>query len=236
VPLQPSCIHCRCSPHVCTAAAVLLYTLPLQSSCIYNGGISNVTVTKTSHHTSVITPNRIGSHPPYPSKDDGGYDTIRVQVHSFRSGSPGDVTVGGAAPVHPSPSGARSRRGTPPAGPSDAYDWTRPEWWRYTPHCLLRGTAGRATILARCRPAEVPARRGAGSPRCRLAAGRDPSSVAGAPLESGAAPQGRARSSGARRGSRIRGRRVSRQLAGPPTPQSRARLGLPAAAADAAAL
>jgi hypothetical protein len=44
--------------------------LPLQSSYLM--------VTKTSDHTLVITPNCIGSHPPYPSKDDGGHDTIRV--------------------------------------------------------------------------------------------------------------------------------------------------------------
>ena len=85
--------------------------LPLQSSCIYNGGISSVTLTITSHHTLVITPNRTGSHPPYPSKDDGGHDTIRAHVRSVRPGRPGDVTVGGAAPVHPSSSRARSRRG-----------------------------------------------------------------------------------------------------------------------------
>jgi hypothetical protein len=72
--------------------------------------ISNSSVAKTSSHRLVITPNRIGSRPPYPSKGNGGHDTIRVHVHSFRSGTPGDVTVGGAAPVHPSSSRARSRR------------------------------------------------------------------------------------------------------------------------------
>jgi hypothetical protein len=76
---------------------------------------------RISDHTLVIAPNRIGSRPPYPSKDDGGHDMIRGHVHSVRPGSPGDVTVGGAAPVHPSSSGARSRRGTPPAGPLEAY-------------------------------------------------------------------------------------------------------------------
>ena len=76
----------------------------LQLDSKSNGGISNLTVTKTSDHTLVITPNSIGSHPPYPSKDDGGHNPIRVHVHSVRPGSPGDVTVGGADPVHPSPS------------------------------------------------------------------------------------------------------------------------------------
>ena len=99
-----------------------------------NGGISNLAVTKTSDHTLVITPNRIGSHPPYPSKDGGGQHPIRVRVHSVRPGSPGDVTVGGADPVHPSLSGARSRWGTPPAGPLEAYDQTRPKWWKGIPH------------------------------------------------------------------------------------------------------
>ncbi len=103
---------CRCSPPV-------FIRLGDSKS---NGGISNLTVTKTSDHTLVITPNSIGSHPPYPSKDDGGHDTIRVHVHSVRPGSPGDETVGGADPVHPSSSGARSRRGTPPVGPLNAYD------------------------------------------------------------------------------------------------------------------
>jgi hypothetical protein len=73
----------------------------------------------------VIAPNRTGSRPPYPSVDDGGRDTIRLHVHSVRPGSPGDVTVGGADPVHPSSSRARSRQGTPPAGPLAAYDWPR---------------------------------------------------------------------------------------------------------------
>jgi hypothetical protein len=82
----------------------------------------------------VITPNRIGSRPPYPSIDDGGHDPIRVHVHPSRAGTPGDVTVGGADPVRPSSSRARSRRGTPPAGPLDAYDWTRPDWWKDIPH------------------------------------------------------------------------------------------------------
>jgi hypothetical protein len=98
------------------------------------GGISNLTATKTSDHALVITPNRIGSHPPYPSRDDGGHDAIRVHVHSVCPATPGDVTVGGAAPVHRSSSRARSRRGMPPAGPLEAYDWTRPEWWKDIPH------------------------------------------------------------------------------------------------------
>jgi hypothetical protein len=72
---------------------------------------SSSSVTKASDHTLVSAPHRIGSHPPYPSKDDGGHDTIRAHVRSVRPGRPGDVTVGGAAPVHPSPSRARSRRG-----------------------------------------------------------------------------------------------------------------------------
>jgi hypothetical protein len=68
---------------------------------------------------------------PCPSMDDGGHETIHVHVHSFRSGTLGDVTGGGAAPVHPSSSRARSRRGTPPAGPLDTYDSTRPKWRKY---------------------------------------------------------------------------------------------------------
>jgi hypothetical protein len=92
---------CRCSP------PVFIHLGDSKS----NGGISNLTVTKTSDHTLVITPNRTGSPPPYPSRGDGGHDTIRGHVHSVRPGSPGDVTVGGAAPVHPSSSGTRSRRG-----------------------------------------------------------------------------------------------------------------------------
>jgi hypothetical protein len=70
----------------------------------------NTWVTRIEHHTLVITLTRIGSRLPYPSKDDGGHDTIRVHVHSVRPGSPGGVTVGGADPVHPSSSRARSRR------------------------------------------------------------------------------------------------------------------------------
>ncbi len=35
--------------------------------------------------------------------DDGGHDTIHVHVYSVRPGSPSDVTVGGADPVHPRP-------------------------------------------------------------------------------------------------------------------------------------
>jgi hypothetical protein len=70
----------------------------------------------------VITPNRIGSRPPRSSEDDGGHETSRVHVHSFRSGTPGDVNVGGAAPVHPSSSRVRSRRGHAAGRPVDAYD------------------------------------------------------------------------------------------------------------------
>ena len=106
-------MDCRCSP------PVFIHLGDSKS----NGGITNLTVTKTSDHTLVIILNRICSHLQYPSKGDGGHDTIRVHVHSVRPGSPGDVlTVGGADLVHPSPSGARSRWGTPPAGPLDAYD------------------------------------------------------------------------------------------------------------------
>jgi hypothetical protein len=83
------------------------------------GGISNVTVTKTSDRTLVITPNRIGSRPPqHPSMDDGGHGTTRVHVRSVRPASPGDVTVGGADPVHPSSSRARGPLiGTTPRTP-----------------------------------------------------------------------------------------------------------------------
>jgi hypothetical protein len=31
--------------------------------------------------------NRVASHPPYPSKDGGGRDTIRVHMRPFRSGN-----------------------------------------------------------------------------------------------------------------------------------------------------
>ena len=105
-------MNCRYSP------PVFIHLGDLKS----NGGISNLTVTKTSDHTLVIILNRICSHLQYPSKGDGGHDTIRVHVHSVLPGSPGDVTVDGADPVHPASSGASSRRGTPPAGPLDAYD------------------------------------------------------------------------------------------------------------------
>jgi hypothetical protein len=106
---------CRCS------SPVFIHLRDSKS----NGRIWNRSVTKTSHHALVITAittNRIGSHPPHPSRVDGGHDTIRGHVHSVRPGSPGDVTVGGADPVHPSSSRAISRRGTPPAGALEAYD------------------------------------------------------------------------------------------------------------------
>jgi hypothetical protein len=99
------------SQRILHEAVPLLLFSAIRISTVRNG-ISRITsVTRISNHTLVITPNRIGSRPPYPSRDDGGHDTIRAHVHSFRPGTPGDVTVGGAAPVHPSSSLARSRRG-----------------------------------------------------------------------------------------------------------------------------
>jgi hypothetical protein len=57
----------------------------------------------SSHIT--CAPNRTAPSPPYPSR------AVRLHVRAFRSGSPGDVTVAGAAPVHASSSRARSRWG-----------------------------------------------------------------------------------------------------------------------------
>jgi hypothetical protein len=66
-----------------------------------------------------------------------------MRVTSFshdwiRSGTLGDlnVTVAGAAPVHPSQARPEpvAVGGTPPAGPLDAYGRTRPEWWVHSAH------------------------------------------------------------------------------------------------------
>jgi hypothetical protein len=103
-----------------TAPSCFFFYCPfvIRASTIRNG-ISRITsVTRISDLTLVIAPNRIGSHPPYPSKGDGGHDTIRVHVRSVRPGSPGDVTDGGAAPAHPSSSRARSRRGNAAGRPA----------------------------------------------------------------------------------------------------------------------
>jgi hypothetical protein len=74
----------------------------------------NTSVTRPGEHTLVITPIRIGPRPPYPSRDDGGPDTVRSRAFVPRrnsGGCDGRRSRSGPSVLVPSPwpSGVRRR-------------------------------------------------------------------------------------------------------------------------------